>query len=129
MESPLVECETWFTNNAQSYLTTQRAIGRVVGYDTEGLTPAEEGKAGSLSRRRIAFDDCGDTLVWRSNGLATADRIQVGNETGTFLGSLREDTQLTASTIYFFRVRQQSDTGRWSAWSSWHQPVRTEPEK
>ena len=74
----------------------------------------------------IAPDNHGDTPVWRSNRLVTAQRIKVDENTGTFLGPLKGRTRLAASTIYFFRVRQQSDTGQWSAWSPWHQSVKTE---
>ena len=75
----------------------------------------------------IATDGQGGTLVWRSNQLTAEERVRVDEDTGTFLGPLGGQTQLAASTIYFFRVRQQSDGGQQSAWSPRHQPVKTEP--
>jgi len=77
----------------------------------------------------IASDDHGGTLVWRSNRLTVAERIKVGEDTGTFLEPLASHNRLAASTMYFFRVRQQSDTDQQSAWSPWHQPVKTETKE
>lgn len=77
----------------------------------------------------IASDENGHNLVWRSTQLTGERRVKVGENTGDFLGPLGGHTQLAASTIYAFRVRQQSDTGQWSAWSPWHQPVKTEGEE
>ncbi len=74
----------------------------------------------------IAADDAGQTVVWRSTPIQEATPLRVGADTGNFVG-LAGSQQLASSSVYFLRVRQQSDAGRWSAWSPWHQPFRTSP--
>ena len=76
----------------------------------------------------IAADDSGKTVVWRSKAITAPQRIKVGIETGQFVGPLAGRERLAAATTYYFRVRQQNDSGLESPWSPWHQPVRTEDE-
>ncbi len=71
----------------------------------------------------LAADDGGRAIVWKSKPVREAARLQVGRETGEFVGPAAGG-ELREATLYYIRVRQQSDTGRWSAWSSWHQPFR-----
>ncbi len=67
-----------------------------------------------------------DHVVWRSNLLTESERVQVGEDTGSFLGQFSGKDGLDVSRIYYVRVRQQSSTGVWSDWSEWHQPFRVE---
>ena len=69
--------------------------------------------------------DVGKAVVWKSNLLTIPKRVQVGEDAGGFVGLLSGKKQLGASKIYHIRVRQQSDAGKWSAWSLWHQPFKT----
>ena len=56
-------------------------------------------------------------------GLVTYSR----EKTGAFVGPLKGETRLTAETVYFFRVRVQCHVDQpFSAWSPWHQPVKTD---
>ncbi|TKJ33714.1 MAG: hypothetical protein CEE38_20250 [Planctomycetes bacterium B3_Pla] len=73
----------------------------------------------------IAADDVGKATVWKSNLLTIPERVEVGEDTGCFVGPLSGRKQLDSSKIYHIRVRQQSETGKWSAWSLWHQPFKT----
>ncbi len=75
---------------------------------------------------QVAADDEGRDVVWKSMLLTVPERIQVGSETGFFIGKLLDKNKLDSSRIYYIRVRQQSNTGVWSDWSAWHQPFRTE---
>ena len=76
----------------------------------------------------IANADEERTVVWKSHALTAAERVSVGTNDGTFVGPLANKSQLDAGRGYQFRVRQSSDTGQMSEWSSWHQPVRTSNE-
>ena len=77
-------------------------------------------------KAEIAADAAGKTVVWRSTMLTEAQRVRVGPESGQFLGPLSGQDRLASAQIYYLRVRQQSDSGRESAWSLWHQPIKTE---
>jgi hypothetical protein len=79
-------------------------------------------------RAEIATDDTGKTVVWRSKVITDPQRVKVGPDTGQFLGPLAGRDHLDAAQTYFIRVMQQSDGGQESAWSPWHQPVKTEIE-
>ena len=74
----------------------------------------------------IVADSAGEKVVWTSNLIKVPERIQVGSDTGRFIGRLSDQTRLEAGHVYFIRVRQQSTNGTWSAWSSWHQPFKTQ---
>ena len=76
----------------------------------------------------VASADPDDTVVWRSNLLTIAERVQVGVGDGSFVGPLTNRSCLDAGQVYRFRVRQSSDTGQTSPWSPWHQAVRTTDE-
>ena len=76
----------------------------------------------------VASADQDDTVVWRSNRLTAAERVQVGAGDGSFVGPLADQSRLDAGRDYRFRVRQSSDTGQMSQWSPWHQAVRTADE-
>jgi len=75
---------------------------------------------------QIAVDDEGRNVVWKSMLLTVPERIQVGSETGVFIGNLSDKDNLDSLQMHYIRIRQQSDTGIWSDWSAWHQPFRTE---
>jgi hypothetical protein len=77
-------------------------------------------------RVEIAGDDAGKSVLWQSKLLTETDRVRVGAETGQFVGPLAGQDRLAGSQTYYFRVMQQSDAGQPSAWSPWHQSVRTE---
>ncbi len=74
----------------------------------------------------IGNGPAGRPVVWQSNHGAETDRLGVGADTGQFVGPLAGSNELRTSSVYYLRVRQQSDAGQWSAWSPWHQPFRTE---
>lgn len=74
----------------------------------------------------LAADDTGDQIVWQSNPITNAERLRVGTDTGKFTRSLETTEQLDRDSVYYCRVRQQSDNGQWSDWSPWHQPFQTE---
>jgi hypothetical protein len=65
-------------------------------------------------------------VIWRSHLLTEGQRVEINADTGTFVGPLANKSQLDAGQVYYFRVRQGSDTGQTSAWSPWHQPIKTE---
>ncbi len=73
----------------------------------------------------VASADQGQPVVWRSRPLTATERVEVNADTGRFLGPLADKSQLDADCVYFFRVRQTSDTGQASDWSPWHQPIKT----
>jgi len=74
----------------------------------------------------IAADDAGQRVVWRSGLLVRPERVRVRDDTGVFAGEMSDKKRLDAAQVYYVRVRQQNDAGVWCAWSSWHQPFRTE---
>ena len=120
--SPVTQ-RRWIDN----FIISTRPIGPIVCPRNPVLikTPYQGPGQQAAWEVEIASDDHGGAPAWRSNRL-TAERIKVAEDTGTFLGSLAGHNRLAASTMYFFRVRQQSDTGQRSAWSPWHQPAKTE---
>jgi hypothetical protein len=83
-----------------------------------------EGRAWEI---QIAADANGESVVWASRLLSESDRVTIGTETGRFVGPLAGQQLLRPASTYYARVRQQSDAGQWSAWSSWHQPFSTVP--
>jgi hypothetical protein len=74
----------------------------------------------------IASDAQDEEIVWRSRLLAEGERVEVSNTMGEFVGPLSGRKELDGGKVYYFRVRQESDHGQKSAWSPWHQPVKTE---
>ena len=74
----------------------------------------------------VSADDRGASVVWRSGSITAPDRVTVDAVTGRFVGTSAGKTQLDGGKVYFVRARQQSRSGEWSAWSAWHQPVRTQ---
>ncbi|MFH5805810.1 hypothetical protein [Alienimonas sp. DA493] len=73
----------------------------------------------------IAADPDGAAVVWRSEPVRGTDRVRVGPDAGRFVGPLAGQDRLSASAVYFVRVRQRDETGRFSDWSPWHQPFKT----
>ncbi len=73
----------------------------------------------------LATDPMGQHRVWQANPTNEIRQVKVSVETGTFIGSLEGENALASDAMYYIRVRQQSDSGQWSAWSPWHQPFRT----
>ncbi len=120
--SPVDQCR-WIDN----FVISTASIGPVVCPRNPVLikTPYRGPGMGRAWEVQIAADATGESVVWESRPLTEADRIGAGVETGRFVGALTGREQLESSRIYFVRVRQQSDSGRWSAWSPWHQPFRT----
>ncbi len=124
--SPVTQ-KRWIDN----FVISTRPIGPIVCSRSPVLirTPRQGPGKQAAWEVEIASDDQGDILVWRSNQLPGKERVKVGDDTGNFLGPLGGQTRLAASTIYSFRIRQQNNTGQWSAWSPWHQPVKTDGEE
>jgi hypothetical protein len=73
----------------------------------------------------VAADGDGRGVVWRSQPIAAGERATVDAAAGQFVGPLAGKKQLDAAQTYYCRVRQQNDAGVWSAWSAWHQPLKT----
>ncbi|MBN2476633.1 MAG: hypothetical protein JXB62_18630 [Pirellulales bacterium] len=120
--SPVTQ-KRWIDN----FVISTRPIGPIVCARNPVLIKTSYHGPGKQAawEAEIASDDQGGTVVWRSARLTAADRVRVGEQTGTFLGPLKGQTRLAGSPAYYLRVRQQNDAGRWSAWSPWHQPFRT----
>lgn len=74
----------------------------------------------------VAPADQDERVVWRSRPLTDIARVEVNVDAGTFVGPLANKSALDAGHVYYFRVRQTSDTGQLSDWSPWHQPIKTE---
>jgi hypothetical protein len=72
----------------------------------------------------VSADDSGASVVWRSGSITAPDRVKVDAITGRFVGASAGKARLDGGKVYFVRVRQQSRSGEWSAWSAWHQPFR-----
>lgn len=73
----------------------------------------------------LAADRDDRKVVWQSVPSNDPVRLRVGVDTGRFVGASELKQQLDADSLFYCRVRQQSDTGLWSKWSPWHQPFRT----
>lgn len=73
----------------------------------------------------VAAADQPDSVVWQSQLLTGRERVEVDAEHGRFVGPLANKSQLDAGRVYYFRVRQSSNTGQTSPWSPWHQAVKT----
>jgi hypothetical protein len=73
----------------------------------------------------VASADQPDSVVWQSQLLTGRERVEVDADHGRFVGPLANKSQLDAGRIYYFRVRQSSDSGQTSPWSPWHQAVKT----
>ncbi len=72
----------------------------------------------------VSSDAPNQAVVWKSKPVHGTMEVRVGSDTGSFVG-LAGTQQLTPASLYFVRVREQSDANRWSDWSPWHQPFRT----
>lgn len=68
----------------------------------------------------LAADEQGHSVVWQSTPQGPADRVTVSTASGRFVGPLQAARSLPPGR-YYARIRQQSTTGPWSAWSPWHQ--------
>lgn len=121
--SPVTQSR-WIDN----FVISTQPIGPVVCSRTPILikTPYRGPGSQKVWEVEIAANERGENIVWKSSLIKTPERIQVGPDTGRFIGLLSGKAQLDAAEIYFIRVRQQSTTGQWSAWSSWHQPFKTQ---
>jgi len=118
-----VDQSRWIDN----FVISTQPIGPVVCPRNPALlkTPYRGPGTQQAWQIEIAADADGSACVWKSRPLATPDRTTVGADTGEFLGPLAGKTQLDPQRGYYVRVRQQSRAGVWSAWSPWHQPLRT----
>lgn len=74
----------------------------------------------------VASADQDETVVWQSRPITGSERVAVSTDSGTFVGPLANKALLDGGHVYYFRVRQTSDTGQLSGWSPWHQPIKTE---
>ena len=119
-----VDQARWIDN----FVVSTKPIGPVVCSKNPVLikTPYRGPGSQQAWQVEIAADGSGDELVWRSEPSEEPNQIRVGTETGQFVGAAEAMDQLKADEVYHCRVRQQSDTGQWSAWSPWHQPFQTQ---
>jgi hypothetical protein len=120
--SPVRQCR-WIDN----FVISTKPIGPVVCPRNPVLIKMPYHGPGKQKawEAEVAADAGGKSVVWRSRPIAAPDRVTVDATAGQFVGPLAGKRQLDAAGIYFSRVRQQSDAGLWSAWSAWHQPLRT----
>lgn len=121
--SPVTQSR-WIDN----FVISTEPIGPVVCSRNPVLIRTPYRGSGKLQAWEVeaASDDRGKSVAWKSNLLTAPERVKVEEKTGRFVGLLAGKTQLDASLIYYFRVREQDGTGQWSAWSKWHQPIKTE---
>lgn len=117
-----VDQSRWIDN----FVVSTKPIGPVVCTSNPELlkTPYAGPSEQQAWQAEIAADDQGTSVVWRSTGTRTPQRVRVDDRNGVFVNALSGHTQLTNGSTYYCRVRQQSSDGQWSAWSPWHQPLR-----
>jgi hypothetical protein len=120
--SPVRQCR-WIDN----FVISTKPIGPVVCPRSPVLikTPYHGPGKQKAWEVEVAADGDGKSVAWRSQPITAADRATVDAAAGQFGGPLAGKKQLDAGQVYFSRVRQQNDAGAWSAWSAWHQPLRT----
>ena len=121
--SPITQSR-WIDN----FVISTKPIGPVVVSRKPTLikTPYHGPGSQQAWQVEIAADQRGETVVWKSGLIAAPERIQVGSDTGQFIGRLSDKSQLETGKVYFVRIRQQSTDGQWSLWSPWHQPFKTQ---
>jgi hypothetical protein len=102
-------------------------------YLADRLEGPWRGLADSHSKPFAAFSNVVQGKEWTANvshgellRTGVDETMEVGPDTGHFLGPLAGRDCLDPAQTYFFRVMQQSDGGQASVWSPWHQPVKTE---
>jgi hypothetical protein len=119
-----VDQSRWIDN----FVVSTQPIGPVVCSKNPVLikTPYRGPGSQQAWQVEIAAGSAGDELVWQSTPSYEGDRIRVGTDTGRFVGASEAKQQLDAESVYYCRVRQQSDAGQWSEWSPWHQPFQTQ---
>ena len=124
--SPVTQSR-WIDN----FVISTRPIGPVVVPVNPVLLKTPYRGPGKLRAWEIevASQDNEDAVVWRSRPVTETERVTVSQTSGTFLSSLAGHSRLNPGEVYWFRVRQEGEQGFWSAWSPWHQPVRTEGRK
>ena len=74
----------------------------------------------------IASSGSGNDVVWRSHPTNHPEQLPVNGESGQYLNAADARGQLGSGRVYYCRVRQQGDNEQWSAWSPWHQPLKTQ---
>jgi hypothetical protein len=123
--SPVTQSR-WIDN----FVISTKPIGPVVCERNPTLIKTPYAGSGRMTQWwvEVANADVQHTVVWKSRDLTTTARVRVDQELGTFVGPLAQRAQLDAGRVYFFRVRQQNDTGQMSDWSPWHQRVKTADE-
>ncbi len=121
--SPVTQSR-WIDN----FVISTKPIGPVVCPRNPVLIKTPYRGPGKLSgwEVEIAADDAGKSEVWRSKVVTDPQRVKVGTDTGQFLGLLSGRDRLAPGIMYWFRARQHNGDGQTSAWSPWHQPVKTE---
>ncbi|MBI1387414.1 MAG: hypothetical protein GC154_03085 [bacterium] len=122
--SPVTQ-DRWIDN----FVVSTHPIGPVTCSTNPTLIRTPYRGDGSLAawRVEIAEDENGSGVVWRSADVTNSERVDVNEQNGEFVGTHAGETRLKPAGVYFCRIRQQSDSGEWSAWSEWHQPFKTEP--
>lgn len=118
-----VEQSRWIDN----FVVSTKPIGPVICPGNPILIKTPYRGPGKLEswEVEIATDESGDSVVWKSKQLGEAKSVKVASETGTFVGESEGQTELESSSKFFIQVRQQNDSGAWSAWSPWHQSFQT----
>lgn len=74
----------------------------------------------------LTDNETNGVLVWKSNLIIDSRNVEANSMTGNFRAHLTGKSELEPSTVYFSRVREKNSNGEWSAWSRWHQPIKTE---
>ncbi len=119
-----VDQNRWYDN----FVISTSRIGPVVAHRNPKIHKTPYAGSGSQGawEAQLALDRYGNHLVWSSNLVTDGDSVLVTTVTGTFSGRLAGESKLASGTKYYFRVRQQSDSGLWSDWSYWHQEILTQ---
>lgn len=123
-EGSPVDQARWIDN----FVVSTQPIGPVVCPRNPELIRAQNANGSKTWQVELASDEPGDNIVWQSSTTNNPERMIVSSDTGQFVGTLVGKKELAADKIYFCRVRQQEDSGKWTAWSDWHQPFRTTPD-
>ncbi|TVP98261.1 MAG: hypothetical protein EA381_12815 [Planctomycetaceae bacterium] len=123
--SPVTQSR-WIDN----FVISTEPIGPVVCPRNPELirTPPAEADGATSWQVEVATFAEPQRLVWRSSPITSGDRVRVDAESGQFVDGQAARNSLDPDRLYHFRIRQTAGNGRTSAWSPWHQTVRTAAE-
>lgn len=122
-EGSPIDQARWFDN----FVVSTQPIGPVVCSRNPQLIKTAYKGPGQMTAWQVelAADAAGKSIVWQSYENENPETMLVDRQHGKFRGALADADRLAGDTLYYCRVRQQSSDGAWSAWSPWHQPLRT----